>query len=116
MEIVIPIIAAIVGLTVGAGGIFAYNKHNENGGKDIQSPSGEILTYQSKQGFGYDFMQIKDILDDIGALEKAVKVNNGFIDRLVSGFSLNEELKNTIKEARQEYSETKSIQVIKKGH
>ena len=34
MEIVIPIIAAIVGLGVGAGGIFAYNKHNENGGKD----------------------------------------------------------------------------------
>ena len=34
MEIVIPIIAAVVGLAVGAGGIFAYNKHNENGGKD----------------------------------------------------------------------------------
>lgn len=34
MEIVIPIIAAVVGLAAGAGGIFAYNKHNENGGKD----------------------------------------------------------------------------------
>ena len=60
--------------------------------------------------------QIKDILNDIGALEKAVKVNNNFIDRLVSGFSLNEDLKTAIKEARQEYSETKNIQVIKKGH
>ena len=88
----------------------------ENGGEDVHSPSGEILTYQSKQGFGYDFMQIKDILNDIGALEKAVKVNNNFIDRLVSGFSLNEDLKTAIKEARQEYSETKNIQVIKKGH
>ena len=34
MEIVIPIVAAIVGIAAGAGGIFAYNKHNENGGKD----------------------------------------------------------------------------------
>ena len=34
MEIAIPIIAAIAGLAVGAGGIFAYNKKNENGGRD----------------------------------------------------------------------------------
>lgn len=34
MEIVIPIIAAIVGAAAGAGGIFAYNKRKENGGKD----------------------------------------------------------------------------------
>ena len=34
MEIAIPIIAAIVGLGVGAGGIFVYNKQRENGGKD----------------------------------------------------------------------------------
>ena len=34
MEIVIPIITAVVGLAAGAGGIFAYNKKNENGGKD----------------------------------------------------------------------------------
>ena len=34
MEIVIPIIAAVAGLAVGAGGIFAYNKKNENGGKN----------------------------------------------------------------------------------
>ena len=34
MEIVIPIIAAVAGLAVGAGGIFVYNKRNENGGKN----------------------------------------------------------------------------------
>ena len=34
MEIVIPIIAAVVGVAAGAGGIFAYNKKNEKGGKD----------------------------------------------------------------------------------
>lgn len=34
MEIVIPIIAAVAGIAAGAGGIFAYNKRNENGGKN----------------------------------------------------------------------------------
>ena len=34
MEIVIPIIAAVAGVLLGAGGIFAYNKKNEKGGKD----------------------------------------------------------------------------------
>ncbi|MDO5480047.1 MAG: ribonuclease Y [Candidatus Saccharibacteria bacterium] len=34
MEIVIPIVVAVISLAAGAGGVFAYNKHNENGGKD----------------------------------------------------------------------------------
>ena len=34
MEIIIPIITAVVGIAAGAGGIFVYNKHNENGGKN----------------------------------------------------------------------------------
>ena len=34
MEIILAVIAAVVGLGVGAGGTFAYNKRNENGGKN----------------------------------------------------------------------------------
>lgn len=34
MEIAVAAIAAILGLGLGAGGVFAYNKKNENGGKD----------------------------------------------------------------------------------
>ncbi|MBR3246398.1 DUF3552 domain-containing protein, partial [Candidatus Saccharibacteria bacterium] len=34
MEIIIPVIAAVAGIVAGAGGIFAYNKKNEKGGKD----------------------------------------------------------------------------------
>ncbi|MDO4759185.1 MAG: ribonuclease Y [Candidatus Saccharibacteria bacterium] len=34
METFLPIIAAILGLGVGAGGVFAYNRKNENGGKN----------------------------------------------------------------------------------
>lgn len=83
------------------------------GGKPVTSQSGEVLTYQSRQSFGYDLMQIKDVLEDVGALEKAVKLNTGFVDRLVSGLSLEEEKRNIIKEARQELSETRNIQIIK---
>ncbi len=34
MEIIVPIIAAVVGLAGGAGAVFVYNKKNENGGKN----------------------------------------------------------------------------------
>lgn len=34
MDVLIPILAAVIGIVAGAGGIFVYNKQKENGGKD----------------------------------------------------------------------------------
>lgn len=90
-----------------------FKLHFELGGESIRAQSGETMIFQSRQSFGYDFAQIKDILDEIGAMEKAVKLNTGFIDRLVGGLSLDEDKRNTIKDARQELSETRNIQIIK---
>lgn len=85
------------------------------GGKPVTSTTGETLVYQAKQTFCYDFDKIKDILNEIGALKKAVKLNNAFVDRLVSGHAIDEEKRNIIKDARSEIVETKNIQVIKVG-
>jgi DNA polymerase III epsilon subunit family exonuclease len=90
-----------------------FKMHFDLGGKPITSQSGETLIYQSRQSFGYDFIQIRDILEEIGALDKAVKLNTGFIDRLIGGLSLDEEKRTIIRGARQELSETRNIQVIK---
>jgi DNA polymerase III epsilon subunit family exonuclease len=90
-----------------------FKLHFELGGEPLQAETGEIMVYQSKQSFGYEFSDIKNVLEDVGALEKAVKLNNGFIDRLCNGLSLSEEYKQIIREARQELSETRNIQVIK---
>lgn len=90
-----------------------FKLHFDLGGKPVTSQNGETLIYQSRQSFGYDFKQIKDILEEVGALEKAVKLNTGFVDRLVSGLSLEEEKRNSIKNARQELSETRNIQILK---
>lgn len=85
----------------------------EKGGKDIVSNSGDVLTYNSKKTFSYDFVQIKDILDELGALPKAVRLNNSFIDRLVAGKGIDEETKDKIKAARCEISENKTFNVVK---
>ena len=90
-----------------------FKLYFDEGGKPVTATTGETLIYQSKQSFSYDFVQIKDILDDIGALPKAVKLNNGFVDRLVNGKSLDEETKEKIKAARCDFSETRNIQVQK---
>lgn len=85
----------------------------EKGGEDIQANTGEILTYGSKKTFTYDFLAIKDLLDEIGALPKAVKLNNAFVDRLVNGSSLDKEIRDKIKSARAEITENKSFSVVK---
>jgi hypothetical protein len=90
-----------------------FKLYFEEGGAPITSQEGDMLVYNSKQTFGYDFNTIKPILEDIGALEKAVKINTGFIDRLVNGRSLDEEKREIIKDARLELTETRNVQVIK---
>jgi DNA polymerase III epsilon subunit family exonuclease len=85
----------------------------EKGGEDVRANSGELLTYGSKKTFTYDFLMIKDILDEIGALPKAVKLNNSFVDRLVNGRSLDMEVREKIKAARCEITENKSFSVVK---
>ena len=92
-----------------------FKLYFEQGGKPIVSPSGETLVYNTKQSFGYDFHQIKDVLEEVGAFEKAVKINTGFVDRLVGGGRLDEDKKEIIKDARQEITETRNIQIIKAG-
>ena len=83
------------------------------GGKPITSEEGDMLVYNSKQTFGYDFEIIKPILEEIGALGKATRLNTSFVDRLVNGHSLDDEKREIIKNARQDLSETRNVQVIK---
>ena len=90
-----------------------FKLYFEQGGSPLTSEEGDMLVYNSKQTFGYDFEAIKPILEEIGALEKAVKINTGFVDRLVNGKSLDDDKKEIIKNARQELTETRNIQIIK---
>lgn len=90
-----------------------FKLHFDLGGKPVTSQSGETVIYQSRQSFGYEFKDIKDVLEEVGALEKAIKLNTGFVDRLANGLSLDEDKRNIIKNARQELSETRNIQILK---
>ncbi len=85
----------------------------ERGGEDIKSNTGEILTYNHKKTFSYDFAQIKDVLEEVGALPKAVKLNNAFVDRLASTSSIPEDAREKIKSARVEINENKSFSIVK---
>lgn len=90
-----------------------FRLYFEKGGEPIQSPTGELLTYQSKQSYAYDFVEIKDILDEIGALQKAVKLNNNFIDRLICSGSVSKENREKLAAARQKLSESRNIHISK---
>lgn len=92
-----------------------FKLYFELGGKSVTAQNGDILTYQSKQSFHYDFEDVKEILEEVGALNKAVKLNCGFVDRLCNGLSLEECKREAIKAARKELSENRNVQIIKAG-
>ena len=90
-----------------------FKLYFELGGKPIISEEGDMLVYNSKQTFGYDFEVIKPVLEEVGALSKAARLNTGFIDRLVNGHSLEEDQREIIRNARTELTETRNVQIIK---
>ena len=83
------------------------------GGKPLTSEEGDLLIYNSKQTFGYDFDSIKPVLEEIGALSKAARLNTGFVDRLANGHSIDEEKREILKNARTELTETRNVQIVK---
>ena len=90
-----------------------FKLYFELGGKSVTSEEGDLLVFNSKPTFGYNFDEVKPILEEIGALSKAARLNTGFIDRLVNGRSLDEEKKEIIRNARTELTETRNVQIIK---
>ncbi|MBO6257317.1 3'-5' exonuclease, partial [bacterium] len=83
------------------------------GGKPLTSEEGDLLIYNSKQTFGYDFEVIKPVLEELGALSKAARLNTGFVDRLANGHSIDEEKREILKNARTELTETRNVQIVK---
>ncbi len=90
-----------------------FKLHFELGGEPITAESGDTMVYQSKRTFGYKLSEIKGVLEELGAFEKAVKVNNGFIDRLCNGLSLSDENRKILRDARKTLSETRNLQILK---
>lgn len=90
-----------------------FKLYFEKGGESIQSPNGETLVYRSKKSYEYDFTEIKDVLDELGALPKAVKLNNNFVDRLITSGSITKEQREKLAAARQMISETRNLHVLK---
>ncbi|MDD3419735.1 MAG: 3'-5' exonuclease [Candidatus Gastranaerophilales bacterium] len=90
-----------------------FKVYFEQGGAPVTATTGEVLSYQSKTSFSYDFAQIKDVLDEIGSLEKVTRLNNGLLDRILTSNSLSEEQKEKLRAGRCEVCENRNIHIQK---
>ena len=90
-----------------------FKLHFEMGGEPITAENGDTMVYQSKRSFGYKLSEIKGVLEELGSFEKAVKLNNGFIDRLCNSMSLSDENRQILLNARKKLSETRNLQILK---
>ena len=90
-----------------------FKVYFEEGGSEIESSTGELLTFQAKSIYNYNFEKLKAVLEDIGAYEKAVKLNSGLIDRMINGTSIEEDIKEKLVNARTCMGESRTVVVQK---
>lgn len=90
-----------------------FKVYFEKGGKSVTALSGETLHYSSKTSYNYDLSLIKDKLDELGALEKVARINNGLLDRMINGLSLDEETKVHLSAGRIKMDEVKAVNIQK---
>ena len=90
-----------------------FKVYFEEGGKNIESSTGELLAYNTKTNYSYNFEQIKQTLEEIGAYERAVKLNSGLIDRMIDGTSLDSSVKEQLSLGRTQIGESKSVIIVK---
>lgn len=85
----------------------------DQGGADIESSTGELLTCNTKTGYQYNQENIKNIIDELGNHEKAYKLNTGFIDRLIDSDNLDDSFRVRLNETRTNMSESRIVTIVK---
>ena len=90
-----------------------FKVYFEQGGREITSSTGEVLSYGSKVTHDYDISQIKDTLKEIDAWDKVIRVNNGLIDRILTSNGVSEENKEKLSQARVDIKEVRNIVIQK---
>jgi len=90
-----------------------FKVYFEENSKEIRATTGEVLTLSSRPSYNYDTEKIRDIILEIGSHERAFRLNNNFIDRLINDSSTDNEIRRRLMEARTLMSESRSVSVQK---
>lgn len=90
-----------------------FKLHFDNGGQQIESSTGETLSFSSKHNYQYDIVKLKQILDELDNTEKIFKINTGMLERLINSNSLDEETRNKLRDTRINIVEHSSVIIQK---
>jgi len=90
-----------------------FKVYFEENNREIKATTGEVLTSYSKPSYNYDTERLKDIILELGVHERAFRLNNGFVDRLINDSSTDNELRHRLMECRTHMSESRNVTVQK---
>lgn len=90
-----------------------FKVYFEQGGESISASTGEVLCYNARKSYTYDFMAIKDTLEELGSLQKVIKVNGGLLDRMIYSSSIDEDARAKIRSARMQVTQNKNVNIQK---
>ena len=90
-----------------------FKLYFDNGGQEIKNSSGDMLSFSTKFSYQYDLNKLKKILEESDLIDKTLKINIGFVERLINSSSLDEELRQKIIGTRINISELPNVLIQK---
>ena len=85
----------------------------EEGGEQIESSTGELLTFSSKHNYQYDIAKLKEVLDNMGKTDRVLKLNTGMLEKMIHSNYVDDETKEKLRQTRINIAEHSSVVIQK---
>lgn len=90
-----------------------FKVYFDRGGESISSSLGDLLTVNSKHHYQYDLPKLIGVLEKHELLFKAMKINTGQVDRLVYNTTIEESIREEIRNCRVNLSNSSNVTIVR---
>lgn len=90
-----------------------FKLYFQQGGKPLLASTGELMVSSYRRNYEYNDAALRKIIEGAGLGNQAFRVNTRVVDRLIENPEIDEDVREAIKDARTQISETRLISFIK---
>lgn len=90
-----------------------FKLYFQEGGKPLLTTTGEMMVSSYRRNYEYNDAALRSIIRAAGLENQAFKVNTKVVDRLIDNTDVDEDVRDALKDARVQMSETRLISFIR---
>jgi DNA polymerase III epsilon subunit family exonuclease len=90
-----------------------FKLYFQNGGTPVRATTGELLVSQDRRYYEYQDAKVWQILKNADLVERAAKLNPRALDKLLGSETVDEAVREGLKDARTQMHSARAVQVIK---